>query len=266
MNRIVALTDFSSSADNALQYAAALASKTKTALTIIHVYQIPVTMNDMPVMLISVEELKNNVDERLQKVQQEISQQYSNVNISTEGLIGDVADEVRSWCEENDPLLVIAGTHQSSGAERMLLGSTAAAIVRHLHHPVIAVPQDYTNYTLRHAVLATDLSHMDAFPGERLNRLLTALDLKLRVVHVATEGGRTDISIPSLDSIQPTYEVLHNEDVNQCLLSLQEKPDVDLLILLPHEHNIIERFFFKLHAEPILQKAHKPVMTIRTTD
>jgi hypothetical protein len=55
--------------------------------------------------------------------------------------------------------------------------------------------------------------------------------------------------------------LIKDEDVNQTLLRLQE--EVDLLIILPHEHNIIERMFFRLHTEPLLRQAQKPVLTIR---
>jgi len=261
MNTIVALTDFSSTADNAIHYAAALAQKTGAALTLIHVYQIPVTMNDMPVLLISAEELKNNVEERLQKTKEELSAQFSSINIQTVSLIGDVADEVKDWTKEHNTDLIVTGTHESSGAERMLLGSTAAAVVRHLDLPVIAVPQQFTNYSFNRVALATDLSDIEKFPANTVIDFVRTLDAQLQVVHVSTDGTHKAFTIPALEVLQPAYRVIESEDVNKSLIELQN--DVDLLIILPHEHTIIERWFFKLHTEPLLNHAQKPVLTIK---
>ena len=261
MKSIVGLTDFSVTADNALRYAAALAQKCGAVLTVLHVYQIPVTMNDMPVMLISAEEMKNNVDEQLSKTVEELHQNYAGAQIISHSLIGDVSDEVSTWAKENNPDLIVIGTHQSTGVERMLLGSTAAVVVRHAHLPVITVPQHYTSYVFDSIVLATDLSHKGDFPAEPVIRLVQTLGARLQVIHIDAIGEHSDFSIPELQVLQPEYRVIKDEDVNQTLLRLQE--EVDLLIILPHEHNIIERMFFRLHTEPLLRDAQKPVLTIR---
>ena len=70
MNIIVVPTDFSPSADNAMKYAAELAQTVNASLLLVHVYQIPVSMSDVPVLMISAEELKVNADKGLERVRE----------------------------------------------------------------------------------------------------------------------------------------------------------------------------------------------------
>lgn len=263
MNTIVALTDFSIASDNALRYAATLAEKTGAGLALLHVYQIPVTMNDMPVILVSADELKQNADKRLLHAKEELKEMFSGLVIRTESLLGDVAYEVQQWCKEKNPLAVVIGTHESSSAERLFFGSSATGIVRHLTCPVFTIPQTYTQFTFNNAILATDLSNMDAFPAGKIMQLVQALNLKLQVVHVEEREADRPFSIPALEPLQPSYHWIKEEDVNQCLLKQVQQPETDLLIVLPHEHNLIERLFFNLHTEKLIHHTSKPILTIK---
>ncbi|HYH15904.1 MAG TPA: universal stress protein, partial [Flavisolibacter sp.] len=184
MNTIVALSDFSVASDNALRYAATLANKMGADLALLHVYQIPVTMNDMPVMLISADEVKSNADKRLLLNKEALAAEYPGLAIYTESLLGDVVYEVQEWCTRQDPLAVVIGTHESTGTERLFFGSNAKGLVRNLTYPVFTIPQTYTNYTFSDAVLATDLSTIETFPADKIVRLVQALNMRLQVVHV----------------------------------------------------------------------------------
>lgn len=263
MNTIVALSDFSVASDNALRYAATLAQKTGAALVLLHAYQIPVTMNDMPVILISADELKTNADKRLTLAKETLTSEFSGLAIETESLLGDVAYEVEQWCQQNNPMAVVIGTHESSSAERLFFGSSATSIVRHLKSPVFTIPQTYTQYHFSNAILATDLSNMQAFPSNKIVGLLQALNTKLQVVHVEEKESTQPLAIPGLEPLQPAYRWMKEEDVNKCLLRLVQQPETDLLIVLPHEHNLIERLFFKLHTENLIHHTSKPILTIK---
>src|SRR5688572_17287919 len=67
MKSILVATDFSQSADNAMNYAASLALNLGANLILLHVYQIPISMSDVPVLMVSAEELRNNADMGLKK-------------------------------------------------------------------------------------------------------------------------------------------------------------------------------------------------------
>ena len=70
MKTIVVPTDFSASAEHASIYAAELAKSINATVLLLHVYQMPITMSDFPVLIISAEELKNNADKGLQRAKE----------------------------------------------------------------------------------------------------------------------------------------------------------------------------------------------------
>ena len=67
MQTLVVPTDFSPSADNAMLFAGSMAESTQDAVCLLHIYQIPVSINDVPAMIIPVEELQEVADRGLEK-------------------------------------------------------------------------------------------------------------------------------------------------------------------------------------------------------
>ena len=60
MKTIIIPTDFSPIAANALHYGINMAQAIDASILLLHVYQVPITMTDVPIVLVSVEELQKN--------------------------------------------------------------------------------------------------------------------------------------------------------------------------------------------------------------
>ena len=99
MKPIIVATDFSASAEYAMQYAARLATQLHTSLHLLHTYQMPVSMSDMPVMMVSVEELKNSTDRSLQQAAEQLQKSFSGLDVHTEGRLGDLVEELNELCD-----------------------------------------------------------------------------------------------------------------------------------------------------------------------
>lgn len=268
MKTILVPTDFSPSADNATQFAAHLARQIGAGLHLVHVYQIPVTMNDMPVMVLSADELRRSADEQLQRMQRDLQAAFPEVAVQTESRLGSINDELEDICREHNPVALVLGSHGMSGLERMLFGSTTISVMRHTQLPVIAVPKDYKRFGLRKIVLAADLLDLDKIPTQKIVEVTQALGAELDLVHVADRNEKEDRNaqplLQRLHPLQPSYYVVHNDNVKTGLMQYLEQNNTDLLMVLPHEHNIMERLFFKLHTEDIVKNAPVPVMAIRS--
>src|SRR5215211_5268139 len=84
MDTIVVPTDFSPSADNAMNYAAQLAQIIRASILLVHVYQIPISMNDVPVLMVSAEELKDSADRGLQNAKTHLEKKFPGIVVKTE--------------------------------------------------------------------------------------------------------------------------------------------------------------------------------------
>ena len=86
MQTLVVPTDFSPAADNAMLFAGNLATSMNANICLLHIYQIPVSMNDVPVMIIPVEELQEIADKGLEKAKELLM--YDEMSL------GEIADQL----------------------------------------------------------------------------------------------------------------------------------------------------------------------------
>ena len=77
MKTIIVPTDFSPVATNAMNFAADMAENINASVTLLHVYQVPVSMTDVPVVLVSSDELRKSSEEKLEILKQELAQNTS---------------------------------------------------------------------------------------------------------------------------------------------------------------------------------------------
>ena len=265
MNRIVALTDFSPAADNALHYAAQLANLTGSELTLLYVYQIPITMSDMPVIMVSAEELKRNADENLSRSKEAITRDFPGLQVKVESRIGDVVDELNEWSKEAPVFAVVMGKRNYSGLERALFGNTNVSVIRNTKTPVFVVPDGFKGTEIRNAVIACDLDDKNVIPADRIIEILRQLNSLVHIVHVCKDDSK---EVPpqelmnSLAPLDPDYYCVHDEDVTKGIQCFVDKVRADLLVVMPHQHSWMESFFFKLHTKNLIQHIQIPILSI----
>jgi nucleotide-binding universal stress UspA family protein len=268
MKTLIVPTDFSPAADNAMHYAAQLARQVQAGILLTHIYQIPVSMNDMPVILVSAEELKKNADEGLERCAQDLARTHPGLRINTESRLGDVNDELEDISKDLNPVAIVMGSHGSSDLERLIFGSNTLSVIRQNRYPVIAVPAQFKQFSLQNVVLAVDLLEGQKFPVEQIKEFMQHLNANINVVHVTNKEGsdtdlQRDILLNQLHSLNPSFQVVRNENVRNGLIQYLQEVNADLLLLFPHQHNFMERLFFKLHTLDIVKHTTIPVMTIR---
>ncbi len=264
MNPVIIPTDFSTSSDNAMHYGAQLAQKIGAPVLLTHVYEVPISMSDVPVMVLPIEELKNSAETGLERCREELKKSHPELEVRTESRLGSINEEVNDLCEDCTPFAIVMGTHGSSGIERMLFGSTTLSFIKHSHFPVIAVPSTYDQRFIEKIVLATDLN-TEKIPYAKIVDIVTTLGAELHVVHITKESEEYPAELLTpFQSLSPLYRNILNKDVKEGLLKYVQENNADLLMILPHEHNIMERLFFKLHTEDIIASTRVPVLAIKS--
>jgi nucleotide-binding universal stress UspA family protein len=261
MKTIVVPTDFSPSADNAMHYAAQLAQTVDASVLLLHVYQIPISMNDVPVMMISVDDLKSNADSGLERVKEGLQKNFLALAIKTESRLGDVITELEDVCIETHPLAIVVGKHGASGVERFLFGSTTLSIIRHSAYPVISVPDNTTGFTLKNIALATDGSHLSEHT-ETIKKFVQQVSAQLHIIHV-TESKKETVDVKdAFTELNAVHQTIKDEDFVHGIESYVYTHAIDMLMILPHKHSLMERLFFKTHTPELIQKIKVPIMCV----
>ena len=120
---------------------------------------------------------------------------------------GRVADALETLVQEEKPSLLVIGTHGAHGLERLILGSTAEAILRRVSCPVLTVGPNCANITpknleLQTIVYATVLQHPSQTALLYAASLARALHAHVQLVHAIDEindvpGGSFDKEVQS---------------------------------------------------------------------
>lgn len=266
MNTIVVPTDFSAAAVNATNYAALLATKLQASVVLLHVYQLPVPMADFPVLMVTNEDMKKATDDGLQRALEEARTAHPGVSFETESRLGDVATEVDEACRQRNAFALVVGAKDTGGFERFLFGDTTVSLIKHCSTPVIAVPEGTAAAAPTNVVLATDLRDLEEIPSSKIVSIIGQLKVTLHVVHVEI-GGEQIVAPESLmrrlEGTNATYHVVREDDVTEGLKRYVERNNINLVLVLPHKHNLYERLFFKGHTKGILHAMPVPVMSLR---
>jgi len=273
MKTIIIPTDFSPIATNALHYGIEMAQAVDASVTLLHVYQVPISMTDVPVVLISVEELQKNAEERLANLKQETERiSLNKIKIYTEVRLGNVTDELEELCNKIQPFAVIMGSQGASAVERVLFGSNTLTAIRHLTWPVICVPSGKQfGQGLKKIGFACDFKDVvETTPTHFIKDFVKSFHAELLVLNAdhldrqfKPETPGESLSLHTmLEDVKPSYHFIEHKDVEDGINEFAEKNNIDLLIVIPKKHRLLEGIFKPSSTRQLIFHSHVPVMCI----
>lgn len=123
--KILFPTDFSHTGDAALEFAATLAKAQGGELHIVHVQESPLAYNGE--MYYGIAEPTTDEQERML---QNVTPPDPTVIVKRHLLIGDPADKIVEFAQEEGIDLIVLGSHGRTGIARFVMGSVAEVVVR----------------------------------------------------------------------------------------------------------------------------------------
>ena len=163
ITRILVPTDFSPTADAALDYAFGLAERFGASLQLLHVLDDPFVFEGMSAEAYIAEApvLRSAMlaDAR-EKLAHRAGPRQARVHTDTEVLFGHGARTIAEYAAERDVDLIVMGTHGRTGFAHLLLGSVAERLVRTAPCPVLTVR--HPEVKGRRHELVYDVEHLPA--------------------------------------------------------------------------------------------------------
>ncbi len=193
-------TDFSETAEVALEQAAALAGQHEAKLVIGHMVEpLPAEPYPLP-MAVRTDEgrLRDAAKERLAELAERYRKRSMSVEVVVE--VGPPGGGLVDLAERAAADLLVIGTRGLSGLAHLLLGSTAEYVVRRAKCPVLTIhPDDRASLAgARVVVVPTDFSDDAA----------AAVDVFLRLFEAS---ALPDVELVFADSIPPYFEAMTHE-------------------------------------------------------
>ena len=273
MKTIIIPTDFSPIATNAMNYGVDMAKAINANIILLHVYQVPVSMTDVPVVVVSVDELKKEAEERLTVLKASVEHITSGkLKVYTETRLGDVVDELEDLCNKIKPVAVVMGTKGASGIERAMFGSVTLTAIRHLNWPVICVPPGKEfGQGIRKIGFACDFKKViETTPIHLIKDFIKEFNAELHVLNVDYESRRFKPETPEqslmlhtmLEDVNPSYHFIEQKDIEGGINQFAEENNLDLIIAIPKKHKLLEGIFKPSSTKQLVFQSHIPVMCV----
>lgn len=273
MKTIIIPTDFSPAATNAVNYGVDMALTINASVMLLHVYNIPVAIGDVPIVLLSVEELKKSAEDHLNDLKKNIEHVTSGkIKLYSETRLGNVIDELQDVCKKINPFAVVMGTTGTSGVERTLFGSNTLSAIRHLTSPVICVPRGKEfGLGIKKIGLACDFREVAATtPTRDILAVVKEFNAELFVLNVDYDNRQFRPDTPEQSAIlhealaeaSPKYHFITHRDIEDGINEFAETHNLDLVIAIPKKHKLLEGVFKKSSTRQLVFESHVPVMCI----
>lgn len=143
IHSILLPTDFSECGNYALPYAASLARKFEASIVCVHVIEpmVPTVGYSGMTEPLPLADITDQLEDTAERELPKIAEREECAGLEVEELIvhGEAATEIVRVAKERNVDLIVVSSHGRTGLGRILFGSTAEAVVRHAHCPVLVV-------------------------------------------------------------------------------------------------------------------------------
>lgn len=290
LQRILAATDFSSTAKASVDWAVELALTHGATIDLVHSLMVPSRATDfVPSPPDFTEALQEAASGRLNEITTRVREM--GVEVSSELKLGVPSQVILETAVQREADLIVVGTRGLSGFRHLLLGSTAERVVQHAHCPVLTIhPGDADKHRPLDTILVpTDFSR-DAETAyfAALNLLGKETTTKVVLLHVYhlpyeyTAYGTIPTSLDYFRDVEGAAEVrlvdlaeeLRGQGYHvktlaregfppEVILAEAEAAGADLIAMGTHGRTGLAHLVLGSTAERVVQRADCPVLTVR---
>ena len=258
MKNILVPTDFSTCADNAVNFAVESARLLPLHITLLHALEQPDNLYTDYVGLNKefTQTQLHDVKEKLAKLKATF-QETEGVEIDTCVTHGGVKEGILQAADEKNIDLVIMGTSGASGLKEKLWGSKTADIIAKSQVPVLTIPKGYQWKKPQRILFATNHYEKDPAVLETIFKLADMYRAELYVVIVTSDD---DDAATFLEHSRetPHYEKMLKEKYGGGILTVANlygksfedtledyvnKNNIDLLVMVPYKRSLPDRIF-----------------------
>ncbi|MGZ8543644.1 MAG: universal stress protein [Flavisolibacter sp.] len=272
MKIILVPTDFSAPARNATAYASALASALNAQIKLLNAHMEPVPggegyLNSPGISPVLQKELESLIYKEVTSLEAKYE-----IDVSGDAVIGFTGDSIAQAAEEIGADLIVMG--REAKKRNMIFGNTILKTIRKTTTPVLVIPES-VNYTApKRITLAVDFKEMiytkNILPLQSLvknfNAALTVLHIeqvgKEEKMDAAEISGKLHLGIV-LSAVSYYYEHAENENIEQGILNFLQRHPADMLVMISHHHNFLERLFGSSHTTDLIFDTNLPLLLLK---
>lgn len=266
MKTVLIATDFSHASRNASLYGVAFAKEINAKVILFNAYKIaypPAALN----MCISRYDIMMQIDKRLMDEADFLDPKGDLIEVICDE--GVAEDAIISIANEKKADFIIASMKGSGKSFKRIFGSTATALTKDTNIPLIIIPEDALYKSPVNIVFANDSLQANEHLPEQLTKLAGIFQSAVYEVHVIKEKNKEFFKITQtqkhgniMRDCHSSYQVPIDTDIRYTLRAFIQTHDADMLVMIPHKHEWLERMFIKSETKDMIFHTHIPLLVL----
>ncbi|MET0637896.1 MAG: universal stress protein [Chitinophagaceae bacterium] len=270
MKTIIIATDFSPAASNAAEYGAEMASAIGANLLLVHVYQLPISYLEVPVV-INPKHYREELETEILQLKRRLTGRIpDHLTITTEIKEGSFYPELKTICEDVEPYAVVMGSQGTTAAERVLFGSHAVHTMKNLRWPVVTIPSDVRYKSIRKIGVACDLEQVrKTVPMDEIRQIVSDFGAELHILNLGKQTtfkpGMTfesGVLAEELAALNPQFHFITGADIDDLIIDFAGTNGLDMLMVIPKRHNLVEKLLNRSLTKKMVLHSQIPVMAL----
>lgn len=273
MKTILIPTDFSTVAKNAIHYGTEMAIANHAKIILLHVYQLPIVMGEIPVAIPPIEEIESESVAALEKIKSHLLHKY-NKDLAIEFKIktGFITDTICETAEEVNADLIVVGMQGAGFITEKIIGSNTTTLIQKSKIPVLAIDKHAKFKSIENILFATDYEELEN--KETLAPLLDltkTFDATLHILHVTVQKEKTQTITQAVEGIKLNryfegtkheFHFIENADVLSGIQAFIKENPIDMIVMVPRSHSFIGKLLNEPHSKQLAFHTHLPLLTI----
>jgi nucleotide-binding universal stress UspA family protein len=246
MKIILAATDYTPLAENAVHYAASIARQYGYKLILLNDFTISIHVTNSRLSAEGVEELIDENKVLLESKALLLANEYA-IEVLPKATFSFIANAITEIVAEYQPEMIVMGMEEKS-LEQELVGNTTTSIIKKLRTPVLAVPRSLQFTPPKKILFACDVLNgvSEQILAEVKNVALTTQaeievllvnetvsELKEMGVDAAAAMNRID---DGLEGIDYYYKNIKSDSIIEGIANEIKNLNANLLIMVPQQH------------------------------
>ena len=270
MKTILVPVDYSENSFNSLHYAVNMAEHMKAKVVLFHVFEVPVTTTEVPVVIMSPEELEGINNSKMVEIVNELKAKH-NIEIVVESAPGYSVEEIARKIKYLDADLTVLGIRGVSRLSEYIIGSVATGVVGKADHPVLIVPEHAEFKIPSKIIFASDnmgVSNSNTYSF--LHDIALLFGSEIAIVNMVSKidtsnniQSQLQIDYSSFfTGINISYHQIEGEDISEAINDFVKTFNADIIVNIPRKHSFFDKLKHERNTKKLAFHTHIPLLTL----
>jgi len=269
MKKIIIATDYSAEAENAADYAAAVAAEKGHELILFNVSEISIHVLNGRVSGDAIDEMLELYHANLTKAAEALSKKY-NVKVTPHLATGNFYESLIDCINQFQASAVIMGM-ASRSVEQDLLGNTTTSTIHRLPFPILAIPITTKYHGIQKILFACDMEK--GVPDkvlEDVHEIATTFGADVEVLYVKNKIeellGTEEAEHVSIDKtftgINYYYKNVQSHKIINAIQDEIQETKADLLIMAPYKYGFWDSIVHRSKTRMMASGNNVPLLSL----